>query len=110
RLWSVARGRSVRAGLGSGRSAGMGSLSLRPLGVDRSLGLDLGRRRALGIRSLPLWPLGLSPELLGMGAGTVLRASLLRASPGGMVWRPGMGRQLRIWFWRRLRMVPSGVA
>src|SRR5690348_12912454 len=67
--------------LGAGR---LGAVPLRPLGMDRSVGLDLGGRPAVGLRTLPLRPLGLRPQSLGLGAGTVARASGVRAGTGGV--------------------------
>src|SRR5438477_13215600 len=97
-----------RADLWSGVGAGsrklrMGSLSLRPLGMDQPLGLDLGGRRVMGLRALSLWTLGLC-RLLGLGAGTGVRTAGVCARPSRVVWRRAL------WSWtflrRRLWMVP----
>ena len=46
---------------------------------DPYYGWTLGRRRGLGLGAVPLRSLGLRQRLLGLGAGTDRRASLLRA-------------------------------
>ena len=61
--------------------AGLGSLSLRSLGLCRSVGLDLGGRRALGICSIPLWSLGIGARRMVLGPGTS------RSRP---VWAPAL--------------------
>ena len=92
----------LRRDLGADLGArGLGALSLRTLGVDRALGLDLGGRRSLGLRSLPLWPLGLVERRMGLGSWTArLLESLLCSGAGGLDWRPGLRRRLRLgWGW-----------
>src|SRR5205085_2399701 len=79
----------------------MGSVSLRTLGLDRSLGMDMGGRCPLGIRSFPLRPLSRFRRLLGLGSRTVLGTALVCSGPGGLVWRSAI--------WLRIWMVPAGL-
>src|SRR5437763_7321999 len=100
-----------RADLWSGVGAGarklrLGSLSLRPLGMDQPLGLDLGGRRVMGLRALSLRTLGLC-RLLGLGTGTGVRTPGIRARARGVVWRRSLWSRplLRRGLW----MVPAGL-
>jgi hypothetical protein len=97
--------------VGSERSGcGLGSVSLRALGVRCSLGLDVGGRRALGICAIPLRALGSGiRRTLGLGAWTCsscrrgLCATGVCACAGGVRWRRGCsssnrtGRPRRSW-------------
>src|SRR5271168_1411633 len=76
--------------------AGMGSVSLWPLGLDLAVGMDLGGRCDLGICAIPLWPLGFCRRRVGMGAvpatggGGSLCAADLRACAGCLGGRPAL--------------------
>src|SRR5271163_3704404 len=85
----------------------MGTLQRRPMDLPIPVGMDLGRRCAVGICSLPLWPLGLVWRLLGLGSRTLLGAALVRPGDGGLVWRPALWHRFRLWFRRRIRLVPA---
>ncbi len=75
--------RSLWPGLVSGRSAGwLGALSLRPLGVDATLGPDVDRRPALGLRAVSLRTMGDDRRAMGLGPGRPGRARGLCAGAG----------------------------
>ncbi len=68
--WPLGTESRVRRAVDSVRGvAGLGPVSLRPLGLHPAVGLDLGRRCALGLRAVPLRPLGAAPRGVVLGAG-----------------------------------------
>ncbi len=87
-------GSRLRLGVGAGRrSGGLGAVSLRPLGLDLSVGMDLGSRCSLGLCALPLRTVGYLP--VEVGPGCRVRS-----------WR---GRCTRLRWWRRVGGAGFGV-
>lgn len=72
------------------RCRGLGSVSLRALGVRCPVGMDVGGRRTLGLCALSLWTLGVRGRRLGLGSwtgsgrGSGLRAARVRSGAGGI--------------------------
>src|SRR5271165_6675588 len=90
----MASGPHLRRHLGPDqRPSRLGSLPVRALGLDRSLGLDLGRFRTVGLCAVPLWSMGVLRRFLGLGSGSCVRwlASVLCACPCGLVGGTGWG-------------------
>src|SRR5262249_44345649 len=88
---------SVRPGLAThGRGSGLGSVSMRALGLDRLLRLELGRLRIMGVGPVSLWALVLRVSWMGLVARPAI-CTLLLASRAGWILRMGRRRWIRIW-------------
>ena len=73
----------------------------RPLGLGRLLWLDLGELRPLGLGAVSLWPLVLCGTVWLVLVSGWIRASLLVARAGGILWIwAGGRRRIRIWEYR----------
>ena len=81
----------------------VGSLSVRTLGLDRSLGLDVGGQHAMGFCSVSLWAVGIHQQPLGMVSRSSRARIRSRRSPvlctclGGMAWRRSLGSEHFRW-------------
>src|SRR5262249_34684770 len=87
RAGCVERGSGLWTGVGAASGAGLGSLSIWPLGMDCAMGMDVGGRRALGLCSVPLRPVGLRAKRLGLGSGACGGSAGVFAGAGGLGWR-----------------------
>src|ERR1700733_9623156 len=75
----------------------VGALSVRPLGMGRTLGMVMDRKRTLGILSFSLWPVASYRTCVGLAARSHRATTCVHTRLGGFFRRSGVFHRSKSW-------------